>query len=133
VLHEHYRSEDVPEPSNDPIKKIVGKTFAKDVLQSDRHVLVGFAVTWDGPSIKLKPLLEKLKERVKHIPNLDICIMDMVKNQVPNLWIEEYPSVFLWVKGKKKNPIFYTGDGDMEDMVEYVASNIGEDWEEPDL
>jgi thioredoxin-like negative regulator of GroEL len=80
VLHEHYRSEEIPEPNNDPIKKIVGKTFSSDVIHNDRHVLVGFVVTWDGPSLKLKPLLERLKERVKHIKNLDICIMDMVKN-----------------------------------------------------
>ena len=49
------------------IKHITGENFEKEVLNSDRIVIVDFWATWCGPCQKLTPVLEKIAKENKDI------------------------------------------------------------------
>jgi thioredoxin 1 len=44
------------------VKEITDATFAEDVLQADRPVVVDFWAPWCGPCRAVEPILEQLEE-----------------------------------------------------------------------
>jgi len=57
------------------MKAVTDATFASDVLESDKPVLVDFWAEWCGPCRKVNPLLEEIGSEMGdqvHIVKLDI-------------------------------------------------------------
>jgi hypothetical protein len=50
--------------------------------------------------------------------------MNGAANPVERVKVTEYPSYYLWVKdGKKKKPIKYSGDEEVNSIVEWLKEN----------
>lgn len=45
-LEKHFKSEEIPEENDGPVKVIVGKNFEEFVFRDDKHVLVEFYANW---------------------------------------------------------------------------------------
>ena len=54
--------------------KITSKDFEKEVLQSDKPVIVDFYATWCGPCKMLAPIMEEIE---KENTNIKICKIDI--------------------------------------------------------
>jgi len=54
--------------------KITNQNFEKEVLQSDRPVIVDFFATWCGPCKMLAPILEEIE---KENTNIKVCKVDI--------------------------------------------------------
>nr|QBK85947.1 MAG: thioredoxin [Marseillevirus LCMAC101] len=57
------------------------KTFKKDVLKSDKIVLVDFGATWCGPCKKLSPIVDKVAKEMKDT----ICVFKVDVDESPKI------------------------------------------------
>jgi protein disulfide-isomerase-like protein len=114
----------VPKKNDGPVRILVGSTFREEVMDSDKDVLVEFMADWCGHCKTLAPKYKRLAEKFKANPNVVIAIMDGTKNEVPNLTLTGFPSIYLYAKGKKDKPIFYNGNPSESSLKTFVKKNM---------
>lgn len=84
------------------IKHITSENFEKEVLNSDRIVIVDFWATWCGPCNRLTPVLEKIASE-----NSDIKIVkadidnENVKELKEKYEIKGYPTMIIFKNGEE--------------------------------
>lgn len=84
------------------IKHITGENFEKEVLNSDKIVIVDFWATWCGPCNRLTPVLEKIATE-----NNDIKIVkadidnENVKELKEKYEIKGYPTMIIFKNGEE--------------------------------
>ena len=81
---------------------ITKETFEKEVLQSDKTVLLDFFATWCGPCKMLAPILDEIAEEREDIK---VCKVDV--DQEPELaaqyQVVSIPTLFVLEKGQVVN------------------------------
>ena len=81
---------------------ITKETFEKEVLQSEKTVLLDFFATWCGPCKMLAPILDEIAEEREDIK---VCKVDV--DQEPELaaqyQVVSIPTLFVIEKGKVVN------------------------------
>ena len=132
-LNLYLKSEDIPastaiSTSSGPIVTIVGKTFKSIVYDNMfNDVLVQFYAPWDLESQKLIPIYEDLANKMKLAnPSLIIAKIDATLNDVENHKIEYYPTIKLYKKFHKYNPIEFEHENTFNDLVVFLKLQIKE-------
>ncbi|MDP3674358.1 MAG: thioredoxin [Novosphingobium sp.] len=84
-----------------PTKAVTDASFAADVLQSDKPVLVDFWAEWCGPCKMIGPSLEELSEELGD--RVTIAKMDIMENtDVPGqIGVQSIPLMILFKDGKQ--------------------------------
>ena len=84
-----------------PTKAVTDASFAADVLQSDKPVLVDFWAEWCGPCKMIGPSLEELSDELGD--RVTIAKMDIMENtEVPGqIGVQSIPFMVLFKDGKK--------------------------------
>ena len=84
-----------------PTKAVTDASFAADVLQSDKPVLVDFWAEWCGPCKMIGPSLEELSEEMGD--RVTIAKMDIMENtDVPGqIGVQSIPLMVLFKDGKQ--------------------------------
>ena len=81
---------------------VTKQTFEKEVLNSDKPVLVDFFATWCGPCRMVGPILEEIAEERE-----DIKIVKIDVDQEPELaaqyGVSSIPTLFVIENGQVKN------------------------------
>ena len=81
---------------------ITKETFEKEVLQSEKTVLLDFFATWCGPCKMLAPILDEIAEEREDIK---VCKVDV--DQEPELaaqyQVVSIPTLFIMEKGEVVN------------------------------
>ena len=83
-----------------PTQKINDDTFAQDVLENDKPVIVDFWAEWCGPCKALGPILENLSE--EYANKIDIKKLNIDENQenAGKFGIRSIPTMLLFKDGK---------------------------------
>ena len=122
-LKPHLKSEEPPKSNKEPVYKLVGKTFRKDVLESDKDVFVKFYAPWCGHCKALAPKYIDLAKKLQGNDKLLIAEIDSTANEVDEVQITGFPTLKFWPAGKKDKPLDYNGDRSVEDMLKFLKEH----------
>ena len=83
------------------VKKVTTDTFRKDVIESDKPVVVDFWAEWCGPCKKLSPILEEVAEELDGQVTVAKVNVDEERNLGAMFQIMSIPNVLIFNHGEK--------------------------------
>ena len=98
------------------------ETFASEVLEQTKLVLVEFWAEWCGPCKQIAPTLEELAE--KYSENLSICKVDVDANRELALQynVRSIPSLMIFKNGEMVDSLI--GAVSLEELEDLVTRNF---------
>ncbi|KAG8464226.1 hypothetical protein KFE25_003289 [Diacronema lutheri] len=116
-----------PQPVAGRVTEIVGSSFEAVVLQPSWHVLVYVYSPWCGHCLRFNGTLGEIAAELQPIESLVIVALDGTANELPGLPVGAYPSLFLYAKGRKDEPVEFTGARSRTAVTHFVLAELGED------
>ena len=98
------------------------ETFASEVLEQTKLVLVDFWAEWCGPCKQIAPTLEELAE--KYSENLSVCKVDVDSNRDLALQynVRSIPSLMIFKNGEMVDSLI--GAVSLEELEDLVTRNF---------
>ena len=98
------------------------ETFANEVLEQTKLVLVDFWAEWCGPCKQIAPTLEELAE--KYSENLAVCKVDVDANRELALQdnVSSIPSLMIFKNGEMVDSLI--GAVSLEELEDLVTRNF---------
>ncbi|ANQ10174.1 Protein disulfide isomerase [Plasmodium coatneyi] len=117
------------------IKIIVADTYDEYVFDRTKHVVVLYYAPWCGHCYKFEPVYREIGKRLKIYGNKfkdynnDVVIskIDAVNNEIYDVPIEGYPTIYLYPKENKKAPIKYNGPRTVESIISWICEKTNTD------
>ena len=122
-LSPHYKSERAPKDNSKPMKVVVGTTHKEMVVDSESDVFIKYYAPWCGHCQQMAPMWEELANELKDVQGLVLADMDTTSNEVEGLELEGFPTLKLYLKGKKTAPLEFDGDRTPEDLKAYLKEH----------
>eukprot|EP00743_Colponemidia_sp_Colp-15_P001758 GILK01001919.1.p1 GENE.GILK01001919.1~~GILK01001919.1.p1 ORF type:complete len:556 (+),score=125.00 GILK01001919.1:28-1668(+) len=128
-----FKSEEVPEANDQPVKVIVGKSFEKEVLKSGKDVLIEFYAPWCGHCKKLEPIYDQLAKTLEDVDSVVIAKIDGTANEVPFPGFETsgFPTILFVKSSDPANPIPFEGDRTVDGMIDFLSKNAATPFDAP--
>ena len=104
------------------IKKVTTDTFRKDVIESDKPVVVDFWAEWCGPCKKLSPILEEVAEELDGEVTIAKVNVDEERNLGAMFQIMSIPNVLIFNHGEKVDE--FVGLRSKDDIVAQVKKQL---------
>ncbi|SBS86250.1 protein disulfide-isomerase, putative [Plasmodium ovale curtisi] len=140
-----YRKSERPLPdefNNGYVKIIVADTYDEYIYNSEKNVVVLYYAPWCGHCYKFEPVYREIGRRLKlyaskftdYDNNIVISKIDAVNNEIYNIPIEGYPTIYLYTKANKEAPIKYVGPRTVQsvtstniDMEQFLNLNLDDE------
>ena len=106
------------------VRILVGDSFDDAVLNNDQNVLVDFYAPWCQHCKELEPIYDELAKQLKGIDNLVIAKYDATANEHADVSVKQYPTIKLYKKGDKKNPIAYEREPSLPGLYEFLKNEL---------
>ena len=104
------------------VKKVTTDTFRKDVIESDKPVVVDFWAEWCGPCKKLSPILEEVAEELDGQVSVAKVNVDEERNLGAMFQIMSIPNVLIFNHGEKVDE--FVGLRSKDDIVAQVKKQL---------
>lgn len=104
------------------VKKVTTDTFRKDVIESDKPVIVDFWTEWCGPCKKLSPILEEVAEELDGQVTVAKVNVDEERNLGAMFQIMSIPNVLIFNHGEKVDE--FVGLRSKDDIVAQVKKQL---------
>ena len=104
------------------VKKVTTDTFRKDVIESDKPVVVDFWAEWCGPCKKLSPILEEVAEELDGQVTVAKVNVDEERNLGAMFQIMSIPNVLICNHGEKVDE--FVGLRSKDDIVAQVKKQL---------
>lgn len=104
------------------VKKVTTDTFRKDVIESDKPVVVDFWAEWCGPCKKLSPILEEVAEELDGQVTVAKVNVDEERNLGAMFQIMSIPNVLIFNHGEKVDE--FVGLRSKDDIVAQVKNQL---------
>jgi protein disulfide-isomerase A1 len=124
-LTAYFKSENIPESNNEPVKVIVGNNFEDLVIGNDNWVLLEAYAPWCGHCKQLEPIYNELATKIAHNSDITIAKMDSTANEHPSLNIKGFPTIKFYKKGDKSNPVDYSGERTLDGFLAFLEKEVG--------
>lgn len=121
----YFKSEEAPTENTDPVKVVVGNTFKEIVLDSDKHVLIEAYAPWCGHCKKFAPIYEEAAKKLANHPDIVIAKMDGAANEYPGFDIQGFPTIKLYRRGHKTEPIDFGENRTLEGIIKFLETETG--------
>ncbi len=111
------------ESSNPDVPAVTEGSFQKEVVESDKPVLVDFWATWCGPCRMYGPIVDKVAEEYKGRLKVVRIDVDQNPNLSRNYQIQAIPASFIMQKGKVvKNWVGLVSEEDLKQQIDQVLA-----------
>lgn len=130
-LDRHYKSEEIPEKNDEPVKVVVGKNYQDLVINNDQYVLLEFYAPWCGHCKALAPIFDDLAKQHASNDKLVIAKIDATANEIPGVSVSGFPTLKFYRPGSKTAPVDFSGDRTLEGFNKYLKEQMGDDFVEP--
>jgi len=109
------------------VETIVASQFKENVLLRDINVMVMFFAPWCAHCKSFEPLYLDASDGLKNDASVAFVRIDATKNDIehPRVRIEGYPTIYLFPRGEKDEPIEFDGMRSTENIIQFVQSSGG--------
>jgi len=120
------KTEHIPENNSGAVKKIVGKTFRREVLDSLEDVLVLFCYPSNLDCRKFDPIYNKIALNL--LGKIKFGIIDPSKNSVENIHfdIKKVPILYFYKKDAKNTPQKFEGEFTEQNIINFLQKQASE-------
>ena len=112
------------------MRTIVRDTFDDLVYNNDKFVIVNFYAPWCNFCKLLDPIWKQLGKGLNYMEHLRIGKVDATENEISDLPVKSYPTIYLFKPGDKKNPLIYSGKREVDEFIVFLKKEMGDQWEE---
>lgn len=134
LLSRFYKTQAPPATNDEPVKVVVGgQHWEEMVMNNDKDVFVEFYAPWCGHCKKLAPKYEKLAKNLAYLSdNLMIAKVDSIENEIPGVTIDSFPTMKLFKKGAKNDPVNYEDETHTtKNLTKWLKKNVSFEWKDP--
>ena len=109
-----FKTAEPPTNNSGPVYVVVGSTFAQEVLQSDKDVVVKFYAPWCSHCKELAPIYQGLAQKLIGQSKLKFVEIDSTANEIEGHPIRSYPIVKLFPAKNKGKAVVINGKTEAE-------------------
>lgn len=103
------------------IEAVADDTFEREVMQSDKPVLVDFHAAWCGPCKALMPVLTELEKEFGDGLKIVLVDVDACFELVREYRVRAYPTIFLMKSGRILEQV--VGFAGKTDLLQILKKN----------
>jgi len=120
-----YLSEAVPTENNDLVKVVVLDTFKDIVLNPEQDVLLHVWAPWCGHCRAMMPVYDNVARKTRGVSNFVVAKIDASVNDLEayGLDIVEYPTILLFTKSKKDDPIEFKDERNEYKFNDFIRAH----------
>jgi protein disulfide-isomerase A1 len=126
-LKSSVKSEPIPSAQPDAVVKVVADTYEQLVTHNGNDVLMLFYSPSCGHCKAMAPSYDRLAQLLQPFTDrLTVAKIDATANDVwPN--VDSYPTIKFIASESKDDPIVYSGDRTVHDLIEFVKDKGGKE------
>lgn len=127
-LEPSYRSEEIPDKDEGPVKTVVFKNWESIVMDEGKDVLLEMYAPWCGACNRLAPIYKALAESYGDKKDkVVIAKMDATANDIPksaNIKLTKFPTIILFKAGAKKEQVpFEQAGSSVKVFTDFIAKH----------
>jgi len=128
-----FKSEPEPKENSGPVRKVVGKTFKREVMDNDDDIIMLFYAPWCGHCQKFDPIYEELAKTLANNKKLKFMKIDAAANDIEGHTIQGFPTIKFFPGKDKERFIPYEGERSAAEVAKFIKEKASHPVEIPEF